>query len=774
MNFFTNPVSLQAAEPGSQLAIRCMIHAGSVLATALVVTWTLRRTSAALRHLILLTSQVAAVVIPIAALLIGQLCAALFWFNPLAWLALRRSAELAEHASDDLVLQQGIAAAEYADHLLSVVRHGCSRLSRHLALSMSTPSQLRRRIAALLDDSVNHQVRSQGKAMGFVAIGFVLTLPVTAVSQKTSQKTAETEAWQPDGDRQTNTVKSLEKAGSQRGTIHRIPDSAPIDWESRRVAGIRVIRGRAIDEQGQPATNVDVGFNWQAFHGELSPSSLVITDRLEQFELPFGRAAVLIAMDKTREKGGLTILQSPDDDEQHNAASQKANPNTAVDVEITLLPLVDIQGSYWTKDANRRPRSVWTTVQKLPEEADVISQRDESPFFSFRLPPGRYRLRGSARDFEDVDREFVVDPATGPIKLLDLPMPLSKRALLYGRPAPELHIIRGLGIDTTAKLSDYRGKWVVLEFWGVWCGPCIFHMGQVFRFSKQHAADRERFEIITVHHDIPEQKLGLDAALPQLVERWQSTKDLDQSEFPFPIVIDKTGQTVEAYGINGFPTSVFIDPEGRIAAVPGVWELSNILKGRAEKSPDLFQAAGPDAAEHPPAIKPSDESEGVVGQRCVAFNGHRDMVAAVGFLPDGKQFVTSASDNTLRFWNVETRDQARLIRCTPQGSSISSYGGIQLYVAQQGNLVGGNVYEVEDERIIHFPRLWKADSDYQQSISLSDAGLEFGRADVSADGERATAMKSSSFKRSNSKPSVRPVTTTSSSYSQPLRMPTAS
>ncbi|HET6882903.1 MAG TPA: hypothetical protein VFI31_22230, partial [Pirellulales bacterium] len=229
-----------------------------------------------------------------------------------------------------------------------------------------------------LDDSVNHQVPHRWKVMGFLAIGFVLTLPVTAVSEKTSQQRAKTTAGQPDGDRQMNAVKSLKKPGSQRLTIRRIPDSAPMDWESQRVAGVRVIRGRAIDEQGQPAPNVDVGFNWHALHGELSPSSLAITDRLGQFELPLGRAGILIAMDKTREKGGLTILQSPDNDARHHAASQQENSDTPVEVEIALVPLVDIQGSYWTKEANCRPRNVWTIVQKLPEEVDVISQRDES------------------------------------------------------------------------------------------------------------------------------------------------------------------------------------------------------------------------------------------------------------------------------------------------------------------------------------------------------------------------------------------------------------
>jgi WD40 repeat protein len=317
-----------------------------------------------------------------------------------------------------------------------------------------------------------------------------------------------------------------------------------------------------------------------------------------------------------------------------------------------------------------------------------------------------------------------------------LPLPVGKLALLYGQPAPEIHITSKFGVEKNVKLSDYRGKWVVLKFWGVWCGPCIFDMSQLFKFSKRHAEDRDRFEIITVHHNIPEQKLSPEAALPELVKRWQNTKDLEGDEFPYPIVNDETNQTTEAYGINAYPTTVFIDPDGRVANVNGIWGLSEILKGRVEKSQGLFQETGLEAVQHPPTIVSGDESEPIMGQRCVAFNGHKDMVAAVGFLPDGKTFVTGGSDNTLRFWDAETREQTRLIRCTPKGSSMSSYGGIQLYIAQQGNFVGGNFYEMDGEKVIHFPRFWRADRDFQQSISLSVPGHDFGKADISPDGKR--------------------------------------
>lgn len=50
----------------------------------------------------------------------------------------------------------------------------------------------------------------------------------------------------------------------------------------------------------------------------------------------------------------------------------------------------------------------------------------------------------------------------------------------------------------------------------------------------------------------------LDAKLPPLEkEHWGGP-------LPFPILIDKEGQTVARYGIRGYPTIVLIDPDGRI------------------------------------------------------------------------------------------------------------------------------------------------------------------------------------------------------------------
>ena len=90
-----------------------------------------------------------------AALLVAQTAQALHWFNPLAWLTVRRLRADQERACDDAVLQQGVRPSEYAQHLLDFSQN--YRLAPglgHCALAMARPSPVEGRLAAILDPRI--------------------------------------------------------------------------------------------------------------------------------------------------------------------------------------------------------------------------------------------------------------------------------------------------------------------------------------------------------------------------------------------------------------------------------------------------------------------------------------------------------------------------------------------------------------------------------------------------------------------------------------------
>jgi beta-lactamase regulating signal transducer with metallopeptidase domain len=88
--------------------------------------------------------------------LAAALLRAIWWFNPLVWIAYTRLRRESEYACDDLVLGSGADGAEYATHLLEVARAVCR--SRHAwiaAPAIAQPSTLEQRIRAMLNTSRN-------------------------------------------------------------------------------------------------------------------------------------------------------------------------------------------------------------------------------------------------------------------------------------------------------------------------------------------------------------------------------------------------------------------------------------------------------------------------------------------------------------------------------------------------------------------------------------------------------------------------------------------
>lgn len=103
---------------------------------------------------------------------------------------------------------------------------------------------------------------------------------------------------------------------------------------------------------------------------------------------------------------------------------------------------------------------------------------------------------------------------------------------------------------TPLSLSDLKGKWVVLDFWGSWCPWCI----------KGFPALKEAYK----QYDGKVEVLGIDCGDSQ--EAWKAS--VAQYELPWLQVYNPKGSDLtNRYGIKGFPTKFIIDPEGRIANV---------------------------------------------------------------------------------------------------------------------------------------------------------------------------------------------------------------
>lgn len=103
------------------------------------------------------------------------------WFNPLAHLATRRLHVEQEGACDDVVLAAGMAAPDYANHLLEIVRASVPTAAENAALAMGRRSELEKRMSAILDEArlrraSSHRTRLIVTAATAVAVVFIGTL----------------------------------------------------------------------------------------------------------------------------------------------------------------------------------------------------------------------------------------------------------------------------------------------------------------------------------------------------------------------------------------------------------------------------------------------------------------------------------------------------------------------------------------------------------------------------------------------------------------------
>ncbi len=114
-----------------------------------------------------------------------------------------------------------------------------------------------------------------------------------------------------------------------------------------------------------------------------------------------------------------------------------------------------------------------------------------------------------------------------------------------GLKAPNFSL-ENLDIDgSPIKLSDYEGSYVLINFWASWCVYCEEEMPDLEDFNNEN----EDLKVIAVN--VQESR--------ELAEKF-----ISEGGYSFDVALDSDGDLTKAYYVSSFPTSVFIDRQGRL------------------------------------------------------------------------------------------------------------------------------------------------------------------------------------------------------------------
>ena len=119
----------------------------------------------------------------------------------------------------------------------------------------------------------------------------------------------------------------------------------------------------------------------------------------------------------------------------------------------------------------------------------------------------------------------------------------SAMAVTPGSPAPAFALP---GAKGDVKLSDYKGKFVYVDFWAAWCVPCRKSFPWMNQLQQKHAG---QLSVVAVNVD---------------TRRADAERFLASVPASFTVAFDPAGSTPAAYGIKGMPSSVLVGPDGKV------------------------------------------------------------------------------------------------------------------------------------------------------------------------------------------------------------------
>jgi thiol-disulfide isomerase/thioredoxin len=193
-----------------------------------------------------------------------------------------------------------------------------------------------------------------------------------------------------------------------------------------------------------------------------------------------------------------------------------------------------------------------------------------------RLPAGKYKFTvdcftPAGKRLGEASGALMVAAGIDRLDLPALKVGSTAHQKLAGKPAPEIETT-DLDTGKPIHLAEFRGKVVVLDFWGYWCGPCTGSMPHLVALHRKFAG--RPVAVVALHDQSVQSRAEYDRRIAFARRAFWGGEDL-----PFRVLLDRphpgkpadrdpegTGVTCNRYGIVGFPTLFVIDQEGMIVA----------------------------------------------------------------------------------------------------------------------------------------------------------------------------------------------------------------
>ena len=215
---------------------------------------------------------------------------------------------------------------------------------------------------------------------------------------------------------------------------------------------------QVVDENGEPVEQAELSTRWihngEALKAVFESKAITDAEGKATIELEdYGSEQVVLGFSDDKSLGGYVVVERQDEGKVKKIKFQKT---------------MEVSGSFTCSETDSVPGWMNMIVSIEGVRGYFFERRTSDGEFRFQLPPGKFNLMMYGSDVQKTNKEIETSTKDSELQLGTIDLEATEMARLKGKPAPELDFVDSRGVDKDFQLSDLKGKWVLIEFWGYW------------------------------------------------------------------------------------------------------------------------------------------------------------------------------------------------------------------------------------------------------------------------------------------------------------------